>query len=105
MSNVLELPNEVLYSIIQFIPPSNYKEISLVCRRLYELAYAVCDDKYLQRGFLWACRYNKVEVVRKLLNVPKVDPTIFRNKGLCDACEMGHIEVVIHINSYCNVDV
>ena len=61
------------------------------CSKLYLFLF-LFENK--QKLFTQACEYNQVEVVKLLLQDPRVDPSYQNNYAIILASENGHVEVV-----------
>src|SRR3989304_5945772 len=61
------------------------------CSKLYLFFYFIDN---IQELFKCACKYDQIEVVKLLLQDPKVDPSDQNNYAIRLASRKGHVEVV-----------
>jgi hypothetical protein len=94
-ASLCSLPKDVIELIIGFYPCPQWFTL---CKQLTPWAYRVIsplDYRNKERGsFVWASAYNKVFVVRSLLQDTRIDPAADNNCAIRVACRWNSIEVI-----------
>jgi hypothetical protein len=88
--------NEILDRIFAHLDtPTLVQTIQLVCKQWYTVADEHIDYTYRYNWPIrWASSNGHTELVHRLLQNPKVDPSDDDNQAILHASKYGHLEVV-----------
>src|SRR3989304_3535098 len=89
------IPKEIVGVIFSFVPKSSWSGVMTTCRKWNSIGTTVFNPSYDNNSAIrWACRFNKIDSVKKLLKDTRVDPSVDNNCAIRWTSRNGHLEVV-----------